>query len=324
MTEEKPQDDALFQQAVDLMIHWQTGQHDPAVIAVVEQWKNQSPQHAAMWEEMLDIHQLAGDALASPTPLSLVSSDVIPFVSRRFSRRQILWGSAAALAAVGVSTVFGPQLLLKAGADFTTDTAQIRSIPFGTGTRILLGPDSAINCRVTGQERQVDLLTGLAYFEVSLDNALPLKITAGGLNIRTPGGQFDISRDADFIRTMVGAGSIEIARTETRYDGLTAGDWLELNIRSDEITRGQSDTEQVAAWRDGIVVADNESLEAVISRIARWQPGKVVITSSQLAAQRVNGLYHLNSPLDALKAAVRPYGGNVHQLSPWLTIISAA
>lgn len=324
MTEDKPQDDALFQQAVDLMIHWQTGQHDPAVIAAVEQWKSQSPQHAALWVEILDIHQLAGEALSSPAPLSLVSNEVTPLASRRFSRRQILWGSAAALAALGVSTAFGPQLLLKAGADFTTTTAQTREIPFGTGTRILLGPDSAINCRVTEQERQVELLTGLAYFEVSPDNALPLRINAGELNIRTTGGRFDISRDADFIRTQAGAGSLEVARTETRYDSLTAGDWLKLNLRNDEITRGQSDTGQVAAWRDGMVVADNEPLEAVISRIARWQPGKVLITSSQLAAQRVNGLYHLNNPLDALKAAVRPYGGNVHQLSPWLTVITAA
>lgn len=324
MTEDKPLDDALFQQAVDLMIHWQTGQHDPEVIAAVEHWKRQSPQHAEMWAEMLDIHQLAGEALASPTPRSMNVPEVTSLASRRFSRRQILWGSAAALAAVGVSTAFGPQLLLKAGADFTTDTAQTRQIPFGTGTRILLGPDSAVNCRITEQERQVELLAGLAYFEVSSDNTLPLKINAGGLNILTTRGQFDISYDDHSVRTMVASGSVEIARSETRYDSLTAGDWLKLNTRNDDIARGEGDIQQVAAWRDGRVLADNEPLDTVISRIARWQPGKVIITSSQLGAERVNGLYHLNNPLDALKAAVRPYGGRVHQLSPWLTIISAA
>lgn len=324
MTEEKPQDDALFQQAIDLMIHWQTGQHDPAVIAAVEQWKNQSPQHAEMWAEMLDIHQLAGEALSSPPSLSLVTSDVTPLMPRDYSRRQVLWGSAAALAAVGVSAAFGPQLLLQAGADFTTTTAQIRDIPFGKDTRILLGPDSAINCRVTEQERQVELLAGIAYFEVAPGHTLPLNIKANGLNIRPVGGRFDISHDADFIRTMVGSGSLEVAHTATRYDRLTAGDWLQLNLRSDEITSGQGDIQQVGAWREGIVMADNEPLGSVISRIARWQPGKVVITSSQLAAQRINGLYHLNNPVDALKAAVRPYGGNVHQLSPWFTVITAA
>lgn len=324
MTEQKPQDDALFQQAIDLMIHWQTGQHDPAVLAAVEQWKNQSPQHAEMWAEILDIHQLAGDALATPSSLSPATADVIPLVPRGYSRRQVLWGSAAALAAVGVSAAFGPQLLLQARADFTTTTAQTLPIPFGKDSRILLGPDSAINCRVTEQERQVELLAGLAYFEVAPGHALPLNIKANGLNIRTTGGQFDISHDADFIRTMVGSGSLEVAHTATRYDRLTAGDWLKLNLRSDEITSGQGDRQQVGAWRDGMVMAENEPLEAVISQIARWQPGKVVITNSQLAAQRINGLYHLNNPIDALKAAVRPYGGNVHQLSPWFTVITAA
>lgn len=324
MTEDKPLDDVLFQQAVDLMIHWQTGQHDPAIVAAVEHWKGQSPQHAEMWAEMLDIHQLAGEALASPASSSINTAVVTPLNARSVSRRQFLWGSAAALAAIGVSTVVAPPLLLKARADFTTDTAQIREIPFGNGTRILLGPDSAINYRVTEQERQVELLSGLAYFDISPENRLPVKVNVAGLDIVTRGGRFDISHDAQFMRTMVASGSVEIARTETRYERLTAGDWLQLNISNNDIARGQGNIQQVGAWRDGMVMADNEPLEAVISRIARWQPGKVVITNAQLAAERVNGLYHLNNPLDALKAAVRPYGGQVSQLSPWLTIISAA
>lgn len=328
MTEATQLDEALFQEAVDLMIHWQTGRHDPAVMATVEHWCRQSPRHQKIWAELTDIHQLAGEALAQPASNSSAVAPISRLSSRRYSRRQVLWGSAAAMAAVGVSAALGPKLLLQARADFTTDTAQIQKIPFGEGTTIVLGPDSAINCRVTNHGREVELLAGLAYFDVVPHAGLPLHISSHGLDLQTAGGQFDISQDAGFIRTMVSQGSLDVTHPITRDQRssylLTAGDWLTLDSQKEVVTHGRGDAQQVAVWRDGLIVADNEPLGAVISRIGRWQPGKVVITHPTLAAQRVNGLYHLDNPIEALRAAVQPYGGNVHSLSPWLTVITRA
>lgn len=59
-----------------------------------------------------------------------------------------------------------------------------------------------------------------------------------------------------------------------------------------------------------------------MSRIARWQPGRVVLAARSLADQRISGLFDLSNPIMALEAVVHPYGGKVRQISPYLTVIS--
>jgi transmembrane sensor len=60
----------------------------------------------------------------------------------------------------------------------------------------------------------------------------------------------------------------------------------------------------------------------VVAQIARWHRGRVLIADPGLAAAPVSGLFDLNDPDAALEAVVKPYGGKVRHISPWLTVLS--
>ena len=86
--------------------------------------------------------------------------------------------------------------------------------------------------------------------------------------------------------------------------------------------RGKRDASQIAAWRDGMIVAERETVSAVVAKIARWHRGRIMIAGPNFGSRRISGVFDLHDPVAALEAVVHPHGGKVRQISPWLTVVS--
>ncbi|QPC45327.1 FecR domain-containing protein [Kaustia mangrovi] len=314
MTEDMPEDDALFVEALDLIIRLQNDPDNPVARDLVRRWRARGPRHEAAWAEAVELHGMAGEVLRDGGRTGAPS------------RRKVILGAAAGAAALGLGALYAPELRLSLMADHMTSTAELRRIALEDGTAVTLGPDSAIATTFTPEHRQVELLDGMAFFQVADDTGRPFRGIAGDLSATARAAAFAMSRDAGFLTVSVDRGGVDLAAPQARFSAgvrLSRGEWLTLDGRSSSIERGARDPGQIAAWRDGLVVAERDTVAAVVARIARWQPGRVLIADTGLGERRISGVFDLHNPVAALRAVVQPHGGTVRRFSPWLTVISS-
>jgi transmembrane sensor len=307
----------LFEEALDLIIRLQNDPGNPVARDLMRNWRARGPEHEAAWAEAAEIHGMAGKVLEDRRNADSARNTV--------SRRKVMLGGFAGLALAGAAAFYGPDLLARLRADHVTSTAEIRRITLADGTIVTLGPESAIRTVSTERLRQVDLLSGMAFFEVVPDPARPFEATAGHLRVTVLGTAFDLSSNAGSITVAVDHGLVRVNVAESaqaEQGTLADGQWLTLDEGSQQVGRGTHDPGQVAAWRDGMIVADSETVSSLVATIGRWHTGRILIADPWLGARQISGVFDLKDPVKALEAVVLPYGGAVRQLSPWLTVIS--
>lgn len=317
MTDEQSKADKLFEEALGLIIRFQENPKNPIANELIARWRARGPDHEAAWAEVAEIHGMAGKIVDDQQRAERAKNAV--------SRRNVILGGLGGLAVAGTGALIGPDLLLRARADHITSTAELRRIDLADGSVVVLGPDSAIETQLTPAMRAVELLSGMAFFEVFPDSARPFRVTADEMTITVLGTAFDIGRDADALTVSVKHGVVEAAMPASQLSQgarLSMGDWLTLDRRTLHVERGNRETSMIAAWREGMLVAERETVASVVARIARWQPGRVVIADPRVGKLRISGVFDLRNPLAALEAVVHLHGGAVRQVSPWLTIIS--
>lgn len=313
-----PEDDKLFDEALDLIIRLQNDPTNPVAQDLVRRWRARGPDHEAAWAEVAEIHGMAGKVFADQRKAELKAGDI--------SRRKVILGGAAILGTAAAGAYYGPDALIRARADHATATAEVRRIDLPDKTIMTLGPDSAIRTDFTRNVRHVELLSGMAFFEVAKDTAHPFQSTVDRLTVTALGTAFDIGKDAGVLTVSVNHGRVEVVMPNSplsRGYQLAEGDWLALDESSLQLDRGTRDVSQIAAWRDGTIVAERETISSVIAKIRRWYSGRIVIADISLGSQRISGIFDLNDPILALEAVVHPHGGKIRQISPWLTVVSS-
>lgn len=318
MSAPAPEEDRLFEEAADLIIRLQNDPDNPVSIEMVQQWRARSPAHEQAWAEVAEIHGMAGKILKDQR-----------VAERReklgLTRRNLMIGAGIGLGAYAAGKLVVPDLLIAARADHLTRTAEIRPVSLADGTMATLGPDSAFALAYTDAERRVELLAGMCYFEVPED-ARPFRVAAGGAIATATAGAFDVSSDAGFLTLSVNRGRVDLsapaAPLPAARETIDAGNWLTVEAGAVRVERGVREPSQIASWREGLIVAERETVSAVVARIARWQPGRTVMLDGALGARRVNGVYDIRQPVAALEAVVHPFGGKVRQLPGYLTVVS--
>ncbi|QKC95905.1 FecR family protein [Mesorhizobium sp. NZP2298] len=318
MIEDISDDDRLFEEAADLVIRLQNEPANPVARELIQNWRARGPAHEAAWAEVAEIHGMAGKVFEVRRKAASSVEGV--------SRRKVILTGLAGLAALGSGALYGPDLLIRLKADQITSTAELRRVTLSDGSVVTLGPNSAMRSALTPDLRRVELLAGMAFFEVAADAARPFQVQMETLTSTALGTAFDVSRDAGLLTVSVAHGLVEVAMPASplaRTQRLSGGEWLALDDSTLAVERGTRDAGQIAAWRDGLIVAERETVASVVARIARWQAGRVVIADSGLGAGRISGVFDLGNPLAALEAVVQPHNGKVRRISPWLTVISS-
>jgi transmembrane sensor len=222
-------------------------------------------------------------------------------------------------------TLFGPGLLLQARADYITAKGEFRQIDLPDGSTAMLGPDSAISLDFHSAGRIVDLLAGMSFFEVASDPNRPFSVLSGTFSATALGTGFDVSNDAGVLSVSVDHGFVSVRASDTVLETgekLAAGEWLMFDTSSGSFDRGLRESGQIASWRDNLVIAEKETVAALVARIGRWIPGKIVLADPFIGRQRVSGVFDLTNPLLALQAVVHPTGARVRRVSSLMTVIS--
>lgn len=313
-----PDQDRLLDEAIDLLIRQQNDPENPVAAEMIRAWRLRSPQHEQVWSRVSKVHGASGRILSEERRRERRQS-------LGLTRRNLMLGGFTVLGTGLAAYAFGPQIILQARADHMTAKGEKRRIDLPDGSVATLGPESAIALDYREDRRTVGLLAGMSFFEVASDAGRPFSVLSGSLSATALGTAFDVSDDGGILTVSVDHGLVDVRLANPALAGgekLGDGQWLTFDPSSGGIDRGRRESGQIASWRDNLIIADKEAVSALVARIGRWVPGRVVIADPFIGRQRVSGVFDLNDPLRALQAVVHPAGGRVRQLSSLMTVIS--
>ncbi|WP_341704916.1 FecR domain-containing protein [Ferrovibrio sp.] len=241
---------------------------------------------------------------------------------RRRKRRYLPY--AAALAAACLAIAILPQAWRTLEADYSTDTAEMKTINLPDGSTINLGADSAIAVDLANRTRIVQLLGGRAFFDIAKDETRPFVVQAGDVSVTVLGTAFDVGLGREEISVAVKRGLVGV-----RYDSgdiqaderVSPGTQLTINRRTGSVISQAFPASEVGTWIDGKLFVENAPISEVLEELRRYHRG-VIILADDIGARRVTGFYNLQAPDQAIGAMLLPVGGKVRTITPYLTLIS--
>ena len=158
------------------------------------------------------------------------------------------------------------------------------SLVLADGTRVWLNSETTLRYPVNfiGMQRVVQL-EGEAYFEVSPDSLRPFYIQMNGNSIKVLGTSFNVSNyttDGSW-NTTLAEGKVEVCSRGKLYT-LTPGDHFTADITTGEARIVRVNPLQYSSWKEGKVIFQDERLEDIIRKLARWYDFEVFYIHSEL------------------------------------------
>jgi hypothetical protein len=135
----------------------------------------------------------------------------------------------------------------------------------------------------SGKERKIELLNGELYGEVTHNEAMPFRVSAGNALIEDIGTHFNINayNDEPDTRITLLEGSVKVS-VKGSATLLKPGQQAVINARDQVRLVKDADTEDAIAWKDGVFRFDSEDLAGIMRKIARWYDVTVVYTDNSV------------------------------------------
>lgn len=124
------------------------------------------------------------------------------------------------------------------------------------------------------QSRQVKLV-GEAFFEVTEDKAHPFIIENNGREIRVLGTSFNVKGydEQSKFKLALASGKVELKIEDQGYSGvLTPGNEVTYDVSNDRITKVNKDINRMGAWRKGVYIFENASIEELTNDLRQMYP----------------------------------------------------
>ncbi|QXI25984.1 FecR family protein [Pseudomonas vanderleydeniana] len=323
-------DDPVWNTALDWLERVQQAPQDTALQAACAAWQAAAPEHAAAWRKAERVWRLSGGLSArhaehwssAPAVTSQQPTAVLPM--RRIPRpRRRAWIGTAVAAALVLALL---PALPHRHADYASGVGEMRLVQLSDGTRVTLGSDSALVDHFNDGQRNVELLHGEAFFDVTPDPQRPFTVTAGSGAVRVTGTAFEVRLAPERLNVAVTHGAVKVSDGRLHSDALdtalTAGDQIQLDYDAKRLQRNHLQPTQIASWRQGQLVADDQSIGELVSELRRYHRGLILLPDDALAAEKVTGVYDLRNPQAALRALVQAHGGQLRTWSDYLWVIS--
>lgn len=227
-------------------------------------------------------------------------------LSRRWSRRGLMVGTAASAAALYLAVG-----IARAPADYETRVGEIRRLPLADGSVMTMNSGSQLTVNLEKETRRVELARGEAWFEVAKDATRPFVVAAGDIQVRAIGTAFSVRRRETGVEVLVTEGVVE---TTSRLGNglrltLRAGERavLSANALMDYKTDQASGVDRALAWRSGMIDLDGTTLSGAAAEFNRYNRRQIVIADTAIASEQFDGLFRVNDPegfSEAVKASL--------------------
>jgi transmembrane sensor len=189
------------------------------------------------------------------------------------------------------------------------------------GTKVWLNAASSLTYPVSFaalKNRRVEL-KGEAYFEVTKDKTHPFIVHTIKQDVEVLGTHFNINAYADeqYTKTTLLEGSVHVAATTSSpINGANSLAWQALKpgqqsvLSNSDIKITAANTEAAIAWKNAMFYFEDDNLENIMKRVARWYD--------------VNIIYHNNQVKQELFSGRVSRAQNVSEVLKMLTLTGAA
>jgi transmembrane sensor len=323
--------DPVEQEAIAWVQKLASGETTAKDAAALKHWHAQSPEHAAAFAEAKRVWGkvgAAGRVLHEPDEDFVAELDA--FGRRRtLSRRAVLGGGVAALAAVTAYAAIDPPLALwpsfsEFNADYRTGTGEQRKVTFAEDVTINLNTQTSLAIRpAEGTGDRIELISGEASFSTSTRSRSLVVLAANGRTI-SQSGRFDVRYMAKGERSPVSVTCLEgMARIEH-----TAGI---AELRSGQRVRyDMSALSQVAAvdpvveseWQRGMIEFRGTPLVEAVEEINRYRPGRIILMNATLGQKQLSGRFRIDQMNRVLQQLEQAFNAKLQRFPGGIVLLS--
>jgi ferric-dicitrate binding protein FerR (iron transport regulator) len=171
------------------------------------------------------------------------------------------------------------------------------SLPDGSSGWLNSGSSLSYNPRFL-KKRQVQL-TGEAWFEVKPSDVL-FNINTTDFNINVLGTTFNVTayEDDSFSQVVLVEGKVNVTGNNQIFEkNLAPNEKLLVYPSENKFNVCTVDTESLTAWKDGLLLLDNEPLELAVKRMERWYNVEIIIEDELLKGYRFKATFE-DEPLE--------------------------
>ena len=157
------------------------------------------------------------------------------------------------------------------------------------GSVVWLNSESSLRypTRFSGKRREVEL-QGQGFFEVERDEQMPFEVKSGDLRVEVLGTSFDIMNYANEkqARVTLASGKLRVGNGE-RAMVIVPDQQVEIENR--ELHVRQVDVRYYTSWMGDLFLFDEEPLDRVVRKLARWYDRDFKFEDSTLVKTRFSG-----------------------------------
>ncbi len=209
---------------------------------------------------------------------------------------------------------------------YATVTGEQRSVPLDDGSIVHLNTESKIRIRFENGERNIDLISGEAMFQVAHNPDRPFRVHAGEAIAEAIGTTFNVYRQDDQTTVAVIEGKVAIepfiggviertsglpavsdkngASAEEGIENtdadprltLTAGERVAVRRGGEIKTARVANMETVTSWRMRKLVFERETLDAIVREYNRYSKLQIYVDDPALAQTRFTGVFAADDP----------------------------
>ncbi|WNV06129.1 FecR family protein [Candidatus Methylospira mobilis] len=308
-------EETISNEAIEWFSKLHSGDAVPEDFVHFEEWRQLNPSHAEAYADVerfwawldtpakrvFEREDAQSAASAQITALTRKPALSAPRFAGGRTRRRALAGFSLAAAVLMFTCL--PGFFHFWNSDYHTGWGERRELVTEDGSRITLNTHSAISVAFSSQQRVIKLSEGEAYFQVAHNSARPFLVVTDYGVTQVTGTAFDVYKQSGQMTVTVSEGKVKVYREGARGQAieLTAGLQTTLNMYGAGPVL-HTDARQVSAWKNGLLVFNQQSLASVVTELNRYFPGKIMIADPRIRQRIVSGAFDLAYPQDILSA----------------------
>jgi transmembrane sensor len=149
-------------------------------------------------------------------------------------------------------------------------------------------------------ERRVKL-KGEAFFDIKPNTEKPFNIEVDKLNIKVLGTSFNVEEDSLHISIIVKSGKVEVAKSASEKEILTAGEGVDYDKIKKSFSRKNNSDPNEFAYYNKVFTFKNTSLKQVTQMLSKGYHAKVTVGSQELSELAITTKFENESLPDALQ-----------------------
>ncbi len=188
-------------------------------------------------------------------------------------------------------------------------------IKLSDGTQVWLNSESQLKFPtgfMEGETRQVELIYGEAYFEVTPStqfNGSRFKVVSQSQEVEVLGTEFNIRayKNENLTFTTLVKGKVNVNSKGLKHR-LKPNQQLSFNLKTDQLNISFVDVFSEISWKEGIFSFEDKSLHDIMKVLSRWYDIEVVFEDENIKKEEFFGLIRKDQDLEKIMKTIKDYG----------------